>query len=202
MLNWGSPFRRWSLTRPPPPGRPPDPRHASRGFFDGREIEGRGLKRASRGGQMDWLWPNGCAARPCGPAHNFRARGGRPGSLVGLGPGGGTLTFGAGCARDDVYAEWRRGEVIRRLNFSERAGALRGAAECSEPPWAVSGFEAAPRQAPLRPAASRAGEWKSFWMLTGDSLRAGSHANPPLATPQTPGRLRWRFIRRSRVPFL
>jgi len=31
-------------------------------------------------------------------------------------------------------AEWVRGEVIRRLNFSKRAGALRGAAECSEPP--------------------------------------------------------------------
>ena len=41
-------------------------------------------------------------------------------------------------------------------------------------------------------------------MLTGDSLRAGSHANPPLATPQTPGPrfawfLRWTLGRGERV---
>jgi hypothetical protein len=65
--------------------------------------------------------------------------------------------------RVDVYADWTRGEVIRRLNFSKRAGALRGAAGYSEPPKAVSGFEAAPRQAPsFGPVSFCVGAWKNL----------------------------------------
>jgi len=68
----------------------------------------------------------------------------------------------AGYARDDIYADWTRGEVIRRLPSGATVLGL---------------LHFAPKQG------------KTSRMLTGDSLSTASHASPHFATPQTPAAL-------------